>query len=329
MIIWAMVQYKRAGDEALIKKVCLMGIMMILMLANMPIKVLAEEKPVYVASTEELYQEIYGVLEKKVMKKTFLADFPVTEVSIDEMMGRAFEEDPYIAFLFSYLSLDGKPVRNQYEISIRPRFYMGSLQEKLLRSRIEAIAKEVEGLSRYQQIKYVYDYIILNCEYDGARNGPYNALVAGHACCNGYASAFYMVMGELGIPCKYTYNLEHAWNTVYLDGYWYNLDATWGDGGGRNVDYEYFLKSNKDWTGLGPTEADAPQSYPVPDAFPKYDFPDFQQRDNIKMALIIGGLVLALFFIKVLFRSFSENSRSNRIARNEELIRNMYRLPDE
>lgn len=78
-------------------------------------------------------------------KRVFLADFPYTEVNIDEMRGMAFEREPYIAFLFSYLSLDGKPVGTQYEISIRPRFYLGSLQEKMLRNRIKAIAKEVEG----------------------------------------------------------------------------------------------------------------------------------------------------------------------------------------
>lgn len=312
------------------KKLWITAILFLLILVNMPIEAFADEKPIYVASMEELYEEMYKVLEANKSKRVvFLADFPCTEVNIDEMMGMAFERDPYIAFLFSYLSLDGKPVGAQYEISIRPRFYMGSFQEKLLRTRIKAIAKEVEGLSRYEQIKYVYDYLILNCEYDITRNGPYNALVAGHVCCNGYASAFYMVMGELGIPCKYTYNSEHAWNTVYLDGYWYNLDATWGDGGGRNVDYEYFLKSNKDWTGLGPTEADAPQSYPMPDISPRYDFPNFQLRDNIKAAFIIGVPILLFFFLKTLYGTFSVNSSKNRIARNEELIRNMYRLPDE
>lgn len=311
------------------KKAWLTGFIFLLILLNMPIRVYAEEKPQYVSSKEELFEEVYKVLEKKVRKKTFLADFPYTEMNIDEMMGMAFENDPYIAFLFSYLSLDGKPAGNQYEIKVTPRFYMGSLQEKLLRSRIKAIAREVKGLSKYEQIKYVYDYIILNCEYDGRLNGPYNALVKGRVCCNGYASAFYMVMGELGIPCKYTFNSEHAWNTVYLDGCWYNLDATWGDGGGKNVDYEYFLKSNKDWTGLGPTESDAPASYPVTDMTPTYDFPDFQLQENIKIAFMIGVPVLLLFLIKAFFGTYSQNSTKNRIARNEELIRNMYRLPDE
>ncbi len=311
------------------KKVWFTGIIFLLILVNIPIKVYAEEKPVYVSSMEELYEEMYKVLDQKVRKKTFLADFPVAEINIDEMMGMAFERDPYIAFLFSYLSMDGKAVGGQYEISVRPRFYMGSFQEKMLQSRIKAIAKEVEGLSRYEQIKYVYDYIILNCEYDITRNGPYNALIKGRVCCNGYASAFYMIMGELGIPCKYTYNSEHVWNTVYLDGYWYNLDATWGDGGGRNVDYEYFLKSNGDWTGLGPTVADAPQSYPVSELVPIYDFPDFKLKENIKIAFMISIPILLFFIIKALFGTFSQNSTQNRIARNEELIRNMYRLPDE
>lgn len=302
---------------------------MAVVLVLLPATTFAKEEPEYVATKEALYEAMFQMVAEKEAEKTFLIDFHPYEINTEELMGVANEKDSYIAFQLSETTIDWQPVGNQYEVNIKLRDFTGKLQEKRLRKRVKAIAKELQGFSRYEQIKYTYDYIILNCEYDITKNGPYNTLVKGHACCNGYASAFYMIMGELGIPCKYTYNSDHAWNTVYLDGYWYNVDATWGDTGGNTVDYEYFLKGTTDWMGADPAAADAPVAYPAQNLEVRHEFPDFVMRENGKLLLMIAIPVVMILLIKISYGTFSQNSTQNRIAKNEELIRNMYHLPDE
>lgn len=209
------------------------------------------------------------------------------------------------------------------------QYKVRGIQRTILDIRVKEIAKEAEGLSQYEQIKYVYDYIILNCEYNSKYDGAYNALVRGWACCNGYASAFCEIMEELNIPCKYTTGEDHAWNTVYLDGYWYNIDTTWGDEGGDKISYEYFLKSNKDWTGEWPAMADAKSSYPVENLDKRYDYPDFAKREKTYLIAGVTGIIVVIVLLKSLFGFWGHTSTRSRIEKNEELIRNMYRLPED
>lgn len=204
---------------------------------------------------------------------------------------------------------------------------VNGIQRLILDIRVKEIAKEIEGLSRYEQIKYAYDYVILNCEYSFKYDGAYNALVRGHACCNGYAGAFLEIMEELNIPCKYTTGEDHAWNTVYLDGYWYNIDTTWGDDGGDEISYDFFLKSNAEWQGAGPAVADAPSSYSTQNLEKRYDFPDFAAREMQYLLAGTVGIVVVLAVLKKVFGFAGHAGTQSRIAKNEELIRNMYHLP--
>lgn len=93
----------------------------------------------------------------------------------------------------------------------------------------------------FLQEKAIHDYMLLNCEYDynNYLNGtiPWESfgaagVVVNHrAVCNGYATAFQMFMGMLGIKCEMISSgqLNHAWNRVMLDDEWYMVDVTWDD----------------------------------------------------------------------------------------------------
>lgn len=84
--------------------------------------------------------------------------------------------------------------------------------------------------------KVVHDALLELCIYD--LNATYNqtsysALVNHSSVCAGYAKAFQYIMKKLGIPCYYvtgvSENEDHAWNIVYIDGSWKNVDLTWDD----------------------------------------------------------------------------------------------------
>lgn len=91
--------------------------------------------------------------------------------------------------------------------------------------------------SEYEKVKYFHDSIILRCDFskEGAySNTAYGALVDGSAQCEGYAFAMSYLCDLAGINnyvVKGT-NAEgasHAWNKIFAEGSWYNVDCTWDD----------------------------------------------------------------------------------------------------
>lgn len=144
---------------------------------------------------------------------------------------------------------------------------MSRLKSFLVFIRSGQISGKIKGLSDYEKVKAVHDYIILHNEYNRSSGGACNTLYRGDSACNGYALAFYIIMKKAGVPvtCEYGYGLEseHLWNRVQVDGHWYNIDLTWDDLGGQNVGYDYFLKSDADWQGHDHGGSDAEVSMDV------------------------------------------------------------------
>ena len=122
---------------------------------------------------------------------------------------------------------------------------------------VEAILSEldIKDTDDYTKVKKIHDYIVKELDYDEglSRATPYEALTTGKATCQGYATLFYRMAEEAGVPCRIIGGTAdgqpHAWNIVKLDGLWYNIDCTWDDPVGKGVDkykirHEFFLKSD-------------------------------------------------------------------------------------
>lgn len=111
----------------------------------------------------------------------------------------------------------------------------------------EIIEKNIRpSMTTLEKEKIIHDYLCIHMDYDDCAfideehpspdaNHPYGMLINGYGICSGYASTFKLFMDCLEIPCMVvegkTYNLtsDHAWNKVYIDGIWYNVDVTWDD----------------------------------------------------------------------------------------------------
>ena len=75
------------------------------------------------------------------------------------------------------------------------------------------------------------------------------------AVCEGYAKAFQLLLNAAGIDCVYVVGKAsgsgHAWNQVYIEDQWYNVDLTWDDTGNKgshkyfNVKDSTFLSNHK------------------------------------------------------------------------------------
>lgn len=289
----------------------------------------AESLP-QVKTPEEFYTKVVEQIENGVGQAKYELLFDPTLINSQEIRGYAFEKGGYaLEAKFSHWSYSYELTSTGAILSFKTGYFYTKTQDEQVKAVAKAIAEDCKGMTDYEKIKYVYDYIILNCEYDIRKDGAYYNLITGKSCCNGYAEAFLAIMEEMGIPCKYTVNSAHAWNTVYLDGAWYNIDTTWGDTGGDTISYEYFLKSNQDWTGEGPTEATASQSYPATNLEKRANYPDYAIKAKMQ---VYGKLLFPLVVLVVViwfFRLFAGSRTQSKIRRNEDKIRNLYKLPDE
>lgn len=125
-----------------------------------------------------------------------------------------------------------------------------------------------EDMTDYQKVKAIYEGVMARTDYNNAIFNKYKdgsdreamyrdpefilsqtwlGVVKGaDVVCGGYSQAVSSLLDLAGIPnfvvTSYSGNMGHAWNKVLLDGNWYNLDATWGDGGNAS---RYFLRSDQ------------------------------------------------------------------------------------
>ncbi len=128
-----------------------------------------------------------------------------------------------------YLTFTGKYIYTEEEV----RLNQVSIDQYVA----SCFAGISSSASEYEKVKYVYEYIIENTEYNMEARDNQNILsvfLYGESVCQGYAKAMQYLLNKLDVECTMVVGSVisgegHAWNLVNIDGAYYYVDATWGD----------------------------------------------------------------------------------------------------
>ena len=183
-----------------------------------------------------------------------------TEI-VDKCFNYVMLDHPEIFYVDGYkISLTKRgdvPVRlgitGKYNVTVQER----KIRQEAIENTVSAIiAGAPPADDEYGRVKYAYDYIIANTNYDPEAPDNQNIVsvfITGRSVCQGYSMAMKYLLDRMGIVCTIVYGKandeNHSWNMVNMDGVNCFVDATWGDATYREaenveeaekINYNYF-----------------------------------------------------------------------------------------
>ncbi|MBR6328112.1 MAG: hypothetical protein IKR68_00520 [Lachnospiraceae bacterium] len=192
-----------------------------------------------------LYREIYSVLYNHT-DGVSLASTDADEV--DRVFQLVMNDHPEIFYVTGYSMNKYMLGEMTMSIEFNGTYDKTADEVKKARGEIAAYVRRLKAEmpeydSDYDKVKYVYEYLIDNTEYDLKAEDNQNILSVfstGRTVCQGYAKATQYLLNEMGIPCLLISGVvkggePHSWNLARVDGTWTYIDTTWGDASYRNI----------------------------------------------------------------------------------------------
>jgi hypothetical protein len=108
--------------------------------------------------------------------------------------------------------------------------------DKTFQNKINEILSKLSGKNTALEREiYIHNYLVNNVTYIDGENchNAYGAIVNNKGVCEGYSTAFMVLMRRAGVNCILVNgvgnNDDHEWNMVELDGKFYHVDLTFDD----------------------------------------------------------------------------------------------------
>ena len=190
-------------------------------------------------SEKAVYEEIYSVIEnfgKDVKLSTTDPDL------IEKIFKCVLNDHPQFYYVEGYTYTTYTKGTEVTKLEITGTYSKTKEECEVINAQIEmyvknCFAKMPVGISDYEKVKYIYDYILDGTEYNLLAKDNQNicsVFLNGESVCMGYAKAMQYLLLKQNILCTIVNGTasqgeEHAWNLLMLDGQYYHLDATWGD----------------------------------------------------------------------------------------------------
>ena len=203
----------------------------------------AEQKALY-AQFVEAAMNLQPVVEPK---------YTYSKEDVVKVYSMVFNQESQLFWLGSSIPTGSKYLFLTYKEQDPAKI---AAMQKKIDANVKSLMSKISGYkSTVSKLKVLYDWVIVNAEFsiDGAgyNSTIYNGLLGGaNLQCAGYAKTMEYLCDQAGIQSMVIIgankkNESHAWNVVYCDNGWYNLDATWGDPmnkfGADYIRYEFLL----------------------------------------------------------------------------------------
>lgn len=191
------------------------------------------------------YQDINRILSQ-MQEKDALSEVGIEngleEASIDKIFQCVVNDHPEYFYVDGYTYTSYKRKDKLVKIEFAGNYNIDLEEAKKRKKEIEEAAEIIlQQISMeetdYNKVKYVYETLILNTDYDLAapdNQNIYSVFVNHISVCQGYAKATQYLLNRMGVECTIamgTVNTGegHAWNLVLVEGNYYYVDTTWGD----------------------------------------------------------------------------------------------------
>lgn len=167
--------------------------------------------------------------------KEFESDIPLDKIDLESVYAVHYAvayDHPEFFWMqnFTVRTLDGEPVGIVYDIPSNAEEISQAIDEKT-----DQIIAQAPS-DTYGKVKYFYEWIINNTDYQDAENDQdiTSVFITNKSVCAGYSRAFLYLCNKSGIEAAYVSgftdeNVPHAWNVVKVGDYYYWVDTTWGD----------------------------------------------------------------------------------------------------
>lgn len=220
--------------------------------------------PVYNTLSDEekqIYDKICGAVEG--FEESVSFDPPLPRDKVGKIYRLVYAQERQ---LFWFSNVFYAPEK---EISVYTLSYLFTKDAaSIMRAELELAASDIlngipANADDFDKLVYFHDRIVTGCEFsqtDVNSKSAYGVLVEGVGQCEGYAAAMAFLCGKAGIKNymvtgSNAKGLSHAWNKVFLDGEWYNVDCTWDDpilkqGRKDFVRHDYMLVTDAEIEGI-------------------------------------------------------------------------------